>query len=74
MIAHRKYRASADFFEDGFKMPFYKVASPLTLLFFLFIFGTLFLDKTDTIAALGGIAWTVGYGWYSHKKYGMKFN
>ena len=55
-------------------MPFYKVASPLTLLFFLFIFVTLFLDKTDTIAALGGIAWTVGYGWYSHKKYGMKFN
>lgn len=74
MIAHRNYRASADFIEDGFKMPFYKVASPLTLLFFLFIFGTLFLDKTDTIAALGGIAWTVGYGWYSHKKYGMKFN
>ncbi len=73
MLAHRKYRASADYIEDGFKMPFYKIASPLTLAFFLFIFGTLFLDKTDMIAAFGGIAWTIGYGWYSHKKYGMKF-
>jgi L-asparagine transporter-like permease len=41
--------------------------SPLTLIFFVFIFMTLFLDKTDTIAAVGGIIWTIVFGWTSHR-------
>jgi L-asparagine transporter-like permease len=67
MWAHRKYRASQDFLPDGFLMPGYRVMSPLTLIFFGFIFFTLFLDRTDMIAAIGGIGWTVVFGWLSHR-------
>lgn len=69
MWAHRKYRQSADYLADGFKMPGYKVTSPLTMLFFVFIFGTLFLDQTNMIAALGGLVWIIGFGWLAARKF-----
>ncbi|MBC6498544.1 amino acid permease [Weissella confusa] len=46
-------------------MPFYKIASPLTLAFFLFIFGTLFLDKTDMIAAWNTLIYSAGRDVYA---------
>ncbi|KRM09307.1 amino acid permease-associated protein [Lentilactobacillus farraginis DSM 18382 = JCM 14108] len=62
MLAHRKYRESSDFLPNGFKMPWYKVTSPLTIAFFAFIFITLFFIPQDIIGAIGAIVWTVVFG------------
>ncbi|AQW21003.1 amino acid permease [Lentilactobacillus curieae] len=62
MIAHRKYRESNDFLEDGFKMPWYNFTSPLTIGFFAIIFITLFFIPQDIIGAVGAIIWTVVFG------------
>ena len=73
LFAHRKYRASSDFMEDGFKMPFYKVASPLTIAFFLVIFFSLFFIKADVFGATLAVAWTLLFGswcWISEKHRG----
>ncbi|KRL05891.1 amino acid permease [Liquorilactobacillus oeni] len=62
MLAHRKYRMSNDFLDDGFKMPAYKITSPLTIAFFVVIFISLFFIPEDIIGAVGAIAWTLIFG------------
>ncbi|WP_439425705.1 amino acid permease [Oenococcus alcoholitolerans] len=62
MLAHRKYRASSDFLPNGFLMPAYKVASPLTIMFFGIIFISLFFIPEDIIGAIGAIVWTLVFG------------
>lgn len=62
MIAHRRYRASKDYLPDGFKMPGYEVTSPLTILFFMIIFISLFFISADVVGAIGAIIWTVVFG------------
>ncbi len=70
MLAHRKYRASSDFLPDGFKMPFYNLISPLTILFFVAIFFSLFFVPEDVIGAIGSMVWTVVFGgvMYLHQR------
>lgn len=70
MLAHRKYRQSADFLPNGFLMPAYKIMSPLTIAFFVVIFGSLFFVPEDIIGAVGAIIWTVVFGGatYLHQK------
>ncbi|MHA8111498.1 amino acid permease [Lactobacillaceae bacterium Melli_B4] len=58
MFAHRKYRQSSDFLPDGFKMPGYKLTSPLTIAFFILIFGSLFLIPDDVVGAIGSLIWS----------------
>ena len=62
MLAHRKYRQSQDFLPNGFLMPAYKIMSPLTIAFFVIIFGSLFFVPEDIIGAVGAIIWTVVFG------------
>ncbi|MEE8825609.1 D-serine/D-alanine/glycine transporter [Lentilactobacillus sunkii] len=62
MLAHRKYRQSADFLPNGFLMPAYKIMSPLTIAFFVVIFASLFFVPEDIIGAIGAIIWTVVFG------------
>ncbi|KRK88634.1 amino acid permease [Lentilactobacillus sunkii] len=62
MLAHRKYRQSADFLPNGFLMPAYKIMSPLTITFFMVIFASLFFVPEDIIGAIGAIIWTVVFG------------
>ncbi len=62
LLAHRKYRKSSDFMEDGFKMPFYQVTSPLTIAFFLIIFFSLFFVKEDIFGASLATAWVIFFG------------
>jgi AAT family amino acid transporter len=62
LLAHRKYRKSSDFMEDGFKMPFYQVTSPLTIAFFLVIFFSLFFVKADIFGASLATSWAVFFG------------
>lgn len=62
MLAHRKYRVSNDFLDNGFKMPGYSITSPLTILFFLAIFISLFFVPGDSVGAIGAIIWTLVFG------------
>ncbi|MCM8609789.1 MULTISPECIES: amino acid permease [Lactiplantibacillus] len=62
MVAHRKYRLSNDYLEDGFKMPAYRITSPLTVAFFVLIFASLFFIQADIIGAVGAIVWTLLFG------------
>ncbi|EQM54525.1 amino acid permease [Lactiplantibacillus plantarum EGD-AQ4] len=62
MVAHRKYRLSTDYLADGFKMPAYRITSPLTIAFFVLIFASLFFIQADIIGAVGAIVWTLLFG------------
>ncbi len=62
MFAHRKYRQSKDFLPNGFKMPLYKISSPLVIAFFGFVYLNLFLIPGDTIGAVGSLLWAVIFG------------
>jgi amino acid transporter, AAT family len=62
MLAHRRYRASNDYLPDGFNMPGYSITSPLTILFFIVIFASLFFISSDVVGAVGAIIWTMVFG------------
>ena len=69
MLAHLKYRKSKEFMPDGFVMPAYKVLNPLTIVFFLFVFVCLFLQKSTYIGAIGATIWIILFGIYSNWKH-----
>lgn len=69
MIAHLKYRKSKEFMADGYLMPAYKFLNPLTLLFFAFVFITLFLQKSTVVGAIGSAIWILVFGIYSQLKF-----
>ncbi|MCO6559271.1 MAG: amino acid permease [Bifidobacterium sp.] len=69
MVAHQRYRQSADFMADGFVMPAYKVTNTLTIIFFVFIYVTLFLSADTRGSAIAGLVWLVLFGGYSLIRY-----
>ena len=69
MLAHLKYRKSKEFMPDGFVMPAYKVLNPLTIVFFLFVFVCLFLQKSTYIGAIGATIWIILFGMYRNWKH-----
>jgi len=69
MVAHLKYRKSPDFMEDGYLMPHYRFLNPLTMLFFAFVFVTLFLQESTFVGAIGSAIWIIGFGIYSQWKF-----
>ena len=69
MLAHLKYRKSKEFMPAGFVMPAYKVLNPLTIVFFLFVFVCLFLQKSTYIGAIGATIWIILFGIYSNWKH-----
>ncbi|TPR23187.1 amino acid permease [Apilactobacillus timberlakei] len=62
ILAHRKYKASNDYLTNGFKMPFYKLSSPIVIFAFGLIFITLFFNPNDVIPAIGAIIWLLLFG------------
>ena len=64
MVAHRRYRRSADFMPDGFVMPAWRVTNTLAIAFFVFIYVTLFLDSSTRGSAIAGVVWLVVFGGY----------
>lgn len=73
MIAHYKYRRSNDFKLDGFKMPQYHWTNPLTIVFFLAIFASLFFNQSSLLPAIGALIWAIGFNVllaYHQKKIG----
>ncbi|TNF67931.1 amino acid permease [Streptococcus salivarius] len=69
MLAHLKYRKSQEFMADGFLMPTYKILNPLTILFFIFVFVCLFLQKSTVVGAIGAAIWIVVFSIYSNWKH-----
>ena len=69
MLAHLKYRKSQEFMADGFLMPAYKILNPLTILFFIFVFVCLFLQKSTGVGAIGAAIWIVVFSIYSNWKH-----
>ena len=69
MVAHLKYRKSPDFMADGYLMPHYRLLNPLTMLFFAFVFVTLFLQESTFVGAIGSAIWIIGFGIYSQWKF-----
>lgn len=69
MLAHLRYRKSQDFLADGYLMPAYRLLNPLTMVFFAFVFVTLFLQKDTLVGAIGSAVWIVIFGLYSQYKF-----
>jgi len=69
MVAHLKYRKSQDFMADGYLMPQYRLLNPLTILFFVFVFATLFLQESTFMGAVGSAIWILVFGIYSQWKF-----
>lgn len=65
LLAHRRYRRSADFIADGFVMPAWKVLNTVAIVFFVFIYLTLFLADDTRSSAIAGLVWLIGFGGFS---------
>lgn len=62
MIAHWRYCHSKDYMADGFLLRGWKVLDPAAIIFFVFVYVTLFLDATTLTPAILGLAWLVVFG------------
>ena len=54
---------------DGFKMPGFPFTNIITIVFFVFIFFTLFINADAIIPAVGAIIWTIVFGTVSYFKF-----
>ena len=72
MLAHLKYRQSEDFLADGYLMPAYKILNPMTMVFFVFVFVTMFFQQDTLVGSLGSVVWIVVLGLYSQYKFRKK--
>ena len=66
VIAHWKYRRSADFSADGFLMPAYKIFDAIAIAFFILIYISLFMAADTVWLAVGGLVWFTVFGVWSH--------
>ena len=64
LLAHRRYRRSADFIADGFVMPAWKWLNTIAIVFFAFIYVTLFLADDTRASGIAGLAWLAVFGGY----------
>lgn len=62
MIAHWNYCHSDDYMADGFLLRGWKVLDPVAIVFFVFVYVTLFLDSTTLISAILGLLWLAIFG------------
>ena len=64
MIAHRRYRCSADFIVEGFVMPAWRITNTIAIAFFAFVYCTLFLADDTRWPAVAGLVWLAVFGGY----------
>ncbi|PWG59166.1 amino acid permease [Bifidobacterium catulorum] len=62
MIAHRRYRVSGDFIADGYVMPAWKITNTLAIIFFVFVYCTLFISSDTRGPAIAGLVWLAVFG------------
>ena len=75
LLAHRRYRRSADFIADGFVMPAWKWLNTIAIVFFAFVYITLFLADDTRGSAILGLAWLAVFGGYCvlHERYRNRY-
>lgn len=64
LLAHWKYRNSADFMANGFLLHGYRAWDSLAITFYAFVYITLFLSSDTLPSALFGTTWVVLFGAY----------
>ncbi len=64
LVAHRHYRRSSDFIADGFVMPAWKWLNTIAIVFFAFVYVTLFLSDDTRGSAILGLVWLAVFGGY----------
>lgn len=62
VVAHWKYRNSSDFLPDGFLLKGYRFWDSFAIVFFVFIYVTLFLSAPTRLPAILGLVWLVVFG------------
>ncbi|MEX0380488.1 amino acid permease [Leuconostoc sp. MS02] len=62
LIAYMNYRKSNDYMQDGFLVIAPKTLVPLAIIFFSFVFITLFFNPESRIPAIGSTIWLVVFG------------
>ncbi|RBP99018.1 amino acid permease [Bifidobacterium xylocopae] len=62
VLAHRRYRSSQDFLPDGFLMPAYRWTGGLAIVFFVFVYASLFLAEDTRASAICGLLWLLVFG------------
>lgn len=68
LIAYMRYRQSSSYMVDGFKVIAPRTLVPLTIVFFVFVFITLFFNKDSQIPAIGALIWIIIFGFVSYKQ------
>lgn len=64
LLAHRRYRRSADFIADGYVMPAWRWLNTIAVAFFMFVYVTLFLADDTRASGIAGLVWLVVFGGY----------
>jgi AAT family amino acid transporter len=62
MVAHYRYRRSEDFIPDGFLLRGYKVWDVVAIVFFVFVYCTLFISSDTLWPGIVGLIWLVVFG------------
>jgi AAT family amino acid transporter len=67
MMAHYRYRRSSDFISDGFLLRGYKVWDVVAVVFFVFVYATLFISSDTLWPGVMGLVWLVIFGVVSQR-------
>lgn len=62
LIAYINYRKSDDYLSDGFLVIAPRVVVPLAIMFFMFVYITLFFNPASRIPAIGSTIWLIVFG------------
>ncbi|KGB50510.1 amino acid transporter [Leuconostoc mesenteroides P45] len=68
LVAYMKYRKSDSYMHDGFLVIAPKTLVPLAILFFSFVFITLFFNPESRLPAIGATIWMVVFGCISMRQ------
>ncbi|MFC4760352.1 amino acid permease [Fructobacillus durionis] len=64
--AYWEYRKSSDYMPDGFLMKAPRVFVPMAVIFFVFVYITLFFNDSSVVPAIGATVWLVVFGIISY--------
>ena len=68
LIAYWRYRQSEHYMADGFLMIAPKFFVPTAILFFAFIFMTLFFNVESRVPAIGATLWLIVFGAIAYRQ------
>ena len=68
LVAYWRYRQSKDYLADGFLVIAPRLLVPMAILFFIFVFVTLFFNSESRIPAIGATLWLVLFGCVAYRQ------